>query len=199
MILETKKDLDTMFADIAPIHPLSSIAVEQVEESYITLLQDTLENKGNTWKVEQYLQSIHASDPSFDFRMARNDENGAATAVVWQTGTMRGYFELYGCALHVDFIKQKLNSFEWPYISIVAVDANGSPRCVSEGIACVKRHKAYAFSVKVMLEMAPRRSCDEVLSVFADGMLCSAILEDDGIGLKNAHFFWDSYHLLNFI
>ncbi len=28
-------------------------------------------------------------------------------------------------------------------------------------------------------------------------MLCSAFLEDDGIGLKNTHFFWDSYHLLN--
>ncbi len=128
-ILKTKKDLDMMFADITPICPLSSIAVEQVEELYKTLLWDTLENEENTWNVEQYLQSLHASDPSFDFRMAKNGENGAATAVVWQTGTMRGDFELFGCALHVDFMKRKFYSVEWLYISIIACDANG--RCVA--------------------------------------------------------------------
>ncbi len=105
--------------------------------------------------------------------MARNGENRAATAVVWQTGTMRGDFELYGCALHVGFMKQKLNSFEWPYISIVACDSNGSPRCVAEGIACVERNEAYIFAVKAMLEMAPGRSCDKVLQYFE--MECYAV------------------------
>ncbi len=60
--------------------------------------------------------------------------------MMWQTGTMRADFEIYGCALHVDFMKQKTNSSEWLYISIVALDGNGSPRCVAEGIACVERN-----------------------------------------------------------
>ncbi len=51
---------------------------------------------------------------------------------------MRGDFEFDGCALHLDFMNRKLNSFEWPYTSIVDVDGNGSPRCVAEGIACVE-------------------------------------------------------------
>ncbi len=47
-----------MFADIAPLHLMSSIAVEQAEEIYYTLLRDTLENNWNTWKVEQYLKPL---------------------------------------------------------------------------------------------------------------------------------------------
>ncbi len=69
--------------------------------------------------------------------MAWNMGNGGATAV-WQTGTMRGDFELCGCALHLDFMKRKLNSFIWPYISIVAINGNDGQRCVAEVIACVE-------------------------------------------------------------
>ncbi len=48
-----------------------------------------------------------------------------------------------------------------------------------------------------MLEMAPGRTSDEVLAVFADGTLCSKIMDDDGLGFRNGKFFWDSYHLLH--
>lgn len=48
-----------------------------------------------------------------------------------------------------------------------------------------------------MLEMVPRRSPYDVLFVFANGMLCSAILDDDGIGLKNANLFRDSFHFVH--
>ncbi len=48
-----------------------------------------------------------------------------------------------------------------------------------------------------MLEKAPGQSWKNVFAVIADGILCSDILEDDGIDLSNARFFWDSYHLLN--
>ncbi len=122
---------------------------------YLILLRDTLANDGNTWKVEQYLKTLCKSDPSFDFCMARNGENGAATANLWQTGTMRADF---GCALHVDFMKSKMNCFELLYISIVVVDGNWSSRCVAEGITCVERHEAYIFVIKAMLEKAPGQS-----------------------------------------
>lgn len=70
--------------------------------------------------------------------MTRNGTNGAVTIVVWQTRAMRGDFELHGFSLHLEFMKQKLNSFEWSYTSVVTVDANGSPRCVAEGISLLK-------------------------------------------------------------
>ena len=44
---------------------------------------------------------------------------------------MRADFELYGCTLYIDFMKRQMNSYEWPYISIVAMDSNGSPRVVA--------------------------------------------------------------------
>ncbi len=97
----------------------------------------------------------------------------------------------------MNFMKRKLNSFDWSYISIVAIDANGCPWCVAKGIACVKRHDAYVFAVKAMLEMALGKTSDEVLAVFADGMLCSAILENDVLGFRTAKFLWDSYRLLH--
>lgn len=66
--LKSKKELDTTFTDVAPFCSQSSVAVEQVEEPYHeTWSRDTLENDGNTWKVEQYLQSLCKSHPSIDF------------------------------------------------------------------------------------------------------------------------------------
>ncbi len=48
-----------------------------------------------------------------------------------------------------------------------------------------------------MLEMAPGRTSDKVLAVFANGALCSKIMDDDGLGFKNSKFFWDCYYLLH--
>lgn len=136
--LVTKQSLELMFADQIISRPKSSIAVEQAEELHRSLLKDTMESKGNTWKVEKYLKTVANADDCFDFRIARDADTGSATAVIWQTGTMRADFELYGCALHIDFMKRKLNSYEWPYISLVVIDSNGSPLCAAEGIACVE-------------------------------------------------------------
>ncbi len=76
------------------------------------ILKHTVQNDGNTWKVEKYLILLKLLDPSFYFHMARRGDNGAVTAVVWQMGTMQGDFELYGCVFHVDLMKIKLNLFE---------------------------------------------------------------------------------------
>ncbi len=57
-LLKTKTDFNFMFADIAPLHPMSRVAVKQAQELYCKLLRDTIENDGNTWKVDQYLKSL---------------------------------------------------------------------------------------------------------------------------------------------
>ena len=133
----TEKDLKDMFSDEVIAKPDSSVAIEQAEELYRNLLESTMENNGNTWKVEKYLSSLKKEDECFDFRIGRDSKSGAATIVVWQTGTMRSDFELYGCTLYLDFMKRQMNSYEWPYISIVAMDSNGSPRVVAGKSALV--------------------------------------------------------------
>ena len=190
----TEKDLKLMFDDVVA-KPDSSIAVEQAEELYRNVLRNTLEKGANTRRVDAYLTSLKKADPCFDFRMDRDSGTGAATIVLWQTGTMRADFELYGCALHLDFMKRKMNSYDWPYISVVAMDSNGSPRVVLEGIACTERHDAYVAAVRALLDMSPGRNNEEVLAVFADGALNADILLPENMNLHNDRFIWDSYHL----
>ena len=72
---------------------------------------------------------------------------------------------------------RKLNSYLWPYISVVVVDTNGSPRCALEGIACTERFDAYTFAVKALLDMSAGRKKEDILVVFADGRLYSSILK----------------------
>ncbi len=54
------------------------------------------------------------------------------------------------------------------------------------GVQDALKKELHVSAVKAMLAMAPRRSCNDVFSVFADGISCSDILKDDGIGLINA-------------
>ena len=154
-----------------------------------------MESGCNTWRVHAYLKSLFSNAPCFDYRIGRDEQTGAATIVLWQTGTMRADFELYGCSLHLDFMKRKMNSYDWPYISVVAMDSNGSPRVVAEGIACTERNEAYVAAVKSLLDMSPGRTNEEVLAVFADGALNKNILLPQNMNLPNARFVWDGFHL----
>lgn len=192
----TDADLNKMF-DSVIAKPDSSIAVEQANKLYQDLLRDTMNEDNNSWKVEQYLSKLKQEDECFDYFIGRDNTTGAASIVLWQTGTMRADFELYGCALHVDFMKRRMNCYDWPYISLVVIDANGSPRVAAEGIACTERHDAYVAGVNALLKMSPGRTRDDVLVVFADGALNPDILGPENMNLPNANFVWDSYHLLN--
>ena len=109
-------------------------------------------------KVEKYLESIKQVDECFDSYIARDQQTGCPTMVIWQTGTMRADFEVYGAGLHFDFMKRKMSSYNWPYMSIAVMDANGSPRVAAEGIACTERHEAYVVGVNSALDMTPGRT-----------------------------------------
>ena len=169
--------------------PHANDAVELADDLNRSLLNDAFESSNNSWKAEAYLKKLKESDPCFDYRIARDESTGAPTAIVWQTGTMRADFELYGCQLHLDFMMRKLNSYLWPHISIVVVDANGSPRCALEGLACTDRSEAYAFAVLALLDMSPGRKNGDILVVFADGRLDYTILDAAHMDLPNAKFF----------
>jgi len=88
-----------------------------------------------------------------------------------------------------------MNSYDWPYISVVAMDSNGSPRVVAEGIACTERTAAYVAGIKALLAMSSGRTNKEVLAAFADGALNADVLLPKNMDLPNAKFIWDSFHL----
>ncbi len=64
---------------------------------------------------------------------------------------------------------------------------------VAEGMDCVEWYNACKFVVKAMLEMVPGKMSDEILAVFADGIICSTILDNNALGFRNSKFFWNSY------
>ena len=197
--LVKKSDLDSMFCNQqqGSLKPAANEAVIHANDLYRSMLKDTFASDSNDWKIEHFLQKLKENDDCFDYRIARDDATQVPTAVVWQTGTNRSDYYMYGCQLHLDFMMRKLNSYAWPYISVVVIDANGSPRCALEGIACSERVDAYNFAVNALFDMSPRRSRDDVLVVFADGKLDPTVLLPENMNLPRASFFWDRYHLLN--
>ena len=106
-------------------------------------------------------------------------------------------FELYGCSIFVDFMKRKMNSYDWPYISIVVIDANNSPKYAIEGIACTERHASYVFAVKALLEISPGRTRKDILNLFSDCILDDKITSVGNMNLPNCKFWWDNYHLIS--
>jgi hypothetical protein len=192
-----KTDIDSMFSNQGSLKPAANEAVVHAEELYRSMLKDTFASDSNGWKIEHYLEILKENDDCFDYRVARDGETQVPTAVVWQTGTQRSDFATYGCQLHLDFMMRRLNSYAWPYISVVVIDANGSPRCALEGIACSERVDAYNFAVNALFDMSPQRSRNDVLVVIADGKLEPTVLLPQNMNLPRASFFWDRYHLLN--
>jgi hypothetical protein len=180
-----------MLCDQGSSKPAANDAVTHANNLYRSVLNNTLASSNNSWKVDAYLQKLKDDDDCFNYCIARDAVTGVPTAVVWQTGTNRSDFELYGCQLHLDFMMKRMNSYLWASISVVVVDANGSPRCALEGDACSGRVPAYIFAVKALLEMSPGRTCDKVLAVFADGKLELTVLLSKNMNLPKASFFWD--------
>jgi hypothetical protein len=144
-----------MLCDQGSSKPAANDAVPHANDFYCSVLNNTLASSNNSWKVDEYLQKLKDDDDCFDYRIARDAATRVPTAVVWQTETNQSDFELYGCQLHFDFMMRRMNSYLWPYISVAVVDANGSPMCALEGIACSERVPAYTFSVRALLEMSP--------------------------------------------
>ncbi len=192
-----KSDLESMLCDQGSSKPAANDPVAHANDLYHSVLNNTMASSNNSWKVDAYLQKLKDDDDCFDYPIARDAATGVPTAVVWQTETNWSDFELYGCQLHLDFMMRRMNSYLWPYISVVVVDANGSPRCALEGIACSERVPAYIFAVRALLEMSPGRTRDEVLAIFANGKLEPTVLLPKNMNLPKASFFWDRYHVLN--
>jgi hypothetical protein len=189
--LITDKVLKEMFSDmIAKPGSGESVAVEEANTIFHELLRDTMNDNNNSWQVENYLESLKLKDDTFDYFVGRDDATGAASIVVWQTGCMRADFELYGSAIHVDFMARKLNSYDWPYLSLAVIDANSSPRQFGEGIACTERIDAYIAAIKGLLRTTPGVCPKRIDALFADGIMGPSITSPENLNLPHTHFIW---------
>ncbi len=103
-------DLKVIFK-IVVARPDSTLTFEQTDDIYRSFLKDILQISQNTWKVEQYLQMIHSCNDNCDYKIAWDVDSGCTAMNVWQTGTMRDDFEMYGCTLHLDFMKRQIKSY----------------------------------------------------------------------------------------
>ena len=81
--------------------PTKSFAVEDANLLLKKFMDDTL----NLLDKELKIKLLHMGRWwTFQNRMARIMATGRGTAIIWQTGTIQGDFELCGCSIHVDFI-----------------------------------------------------------------------------------------------
>jgi hypothetical protein len=194
--LITDEVFKEMFSDmIAKPGAGESIAVEETNKIFQQLLRDTMNDNNNSWQVENYLECLKVGDDTFDYFVGRDQATGAASIVVWQTGCMRADFELFGSAIHVDFMARKLNSYDWPYLSLAVIHANGSPRQFGEGKACTERIDAYIAAIKGLLNSTPGIAPEKIDALFADGIMGPSILHLENLNLPNTHFILDCHHL----
>ncbi len=126
----TDEVLKEMFSDmIAKPGTGKSIAVEEANKIFQQLLRDTMNDNTNSWQVENYLESLKLQDDTFDYFIGRDNATGAASIFVWQTGCLRADFELYGSAIHVDFMARKLYAKDDAYNDLLSVSELGE--CIS--------------------------------------------------------------------
>ncbi|KAI2495957.1 hypothetical protein MHU86_18567 [Fragilaria crotonensis] len=171
---------DTPFLDLATKHARE-------------ILQEALSSDENKWKVQVYMEKLASKDVGFSYSIARAAD-GSPTGVVWMTPAMRAAFEAYGECLFLDAMKRQQNSLHWPYIAIVVLDGDKKIFVACESISCAERIETYAWICNFVFTHAPRRPRKDVLMIFSDCFVTSALLQSLGIE-DTCNLGWDAYHL----
>jgi len=141
----------------------------------IELLEDVDELV--TFKLEKMLKSIKEKDKTFLYKMGVNEENDF-TGCCWQTGVMRGNYELYGHYLSLDAMRRELNTHHWCYVACtVRNDVNESQVCI-ECLAIGERKDTYRFMLNALIEFSPGLVPTEVFVVSSDAFLDQAFISE---------------------
>ena len=122
-----------------------------------------------------YLDSLVNCDDGFDYRIGRSVD-GEVTGFVWMTGVMRRDFELFGDLLFVDRLGRPLNDKGWPSITIAMLDDLKKLCIAAEGFTIREQVEAYAWFLRMIVEMAPKRTLADIKRIFADGILAGETL-----------------------
>jgi hypothetical protein len=168
----------------------SEVAVTTVKE----ILRQTMQDTGEIWVVEKFLQNMKSRVDGFDFRIPRDPE-GRPVGVVWMTKEMRRSWLRYGHAIFLDAQKRKMNKLHWAYIGPTVLDSENTIEVACESLMIEESHQSSAFVLNALFEMEPRRSRKSITVIFGDCLVTDSLLPLIGLDKNNTAVFWDHYHL----
>ena len=150
-------------------------------------------NDKTTCTLIQYLELLQKSDDSFDYRtVSDNDEQ--IIGIAYQTGAMRAAFDLFGENISLDAMKKALNTSNYPYFAATVIRDDGMIDIALEAIVHKENIFAYQFLMKSMLDMAHKRTSDQIYVITGDDFINQNMVTND-FDLPNAKFMADYYHL----
>ena len=141
---------------------------------------------------EEFMEKIREMNNDFSYQILRGQ--GEVTGCLWMTATMRKNFELFGSSICVDAMKRDINKMGMPYIAVTMHNEMNRVCVGCEGIVLAEREEAYAALIDFQTKFS-RRKKDNIFAFSADGFLSQAFV--DKIGLTNATFVMDHYHLFH--
>jgi hypothetical protein len=168
----------------------------EIFQQFTELLKEALADRNDLHQITNYLNSLEACDRTFTYRIGYAAD-GTATGFIWQTGVMRKDFELYGDVLFVDRLGQSLNDKGWPLITIAMLDGQRKVCLPCETLAITKSIDSYAWTIRMIHEMAPGRKLSDIKIIFADGIMAGeTLLAKLGID-ATCKLVLDHHHLLS--
>jgi hypothetical protein len=184
--------LSTADLDIEESPEFFTESLRQFQE----LLQEAMLDRNDIQQITTYLNSLAACDPTFTYRIGTSAD-GSITGFVWQTGTMRRDYELFGDVLFVDCLGRPLNDKGWPINTIAMLDGEKKVCLPCEGFTIQESIDGYAWMIQSLASMAPKRSLSEVRLLWGDGILAGeSILSKLGIQ-DTCKVALDHHHLLS--
>ena len=156
--------------------------------------------KDSLFSILDYLELIAQHAKGFSFEKSTSTDSITNSkkellGICWMTATMRRNYELYGDYLCFDMMMRVITTLAWPYTSVALHDEHHKICLALEGFACGEKLDLYAAKIKFLERHAPRRSLDSISIVSADGIMDQSSMET--IGLPNAHFIADRWHLVD--
>jgi hypothetical protein len=172
----------------------TEVGTQKVKE----ILRQTLQDTGEIWVVECFLQNMKRQVQGFDYRIPRNEE-GRPVGVVWMMSEMRRAWLRYGDTIFLDAQKRKMNKLHWAYIGPVVLDNENTIELACESLMIEESHESEAFVLNALFEMEPRRSRKSIRVIFGDCFLTVSLLPLIDLDPKNTAIFWDHYHLYDHV
>jgi hypothetical protein len=164
-------------------------------------MRQIMQDSGEGWKAEAYLRKLKEHTAGFDYRIGYSND-GRPEAIVWITPTMRKSWIRYGATIFLDAMKRKMNSLHWPYIAPVGLDHEKRVVLLCECLCIAEELKKYAFVLKSLEEMEPRRKLKSIRLIYSDCFITDELLTMVGLrrpasmgGNEGTDLIWDSHHL----
>ena len=94
-----------------------------------------IESEESFFTFRDYMKLLHDANEGFEYEIFL-DSSGTCTGYLWHTDIMRNDFDRFGRFVSIDEIKQGLNKFLWPYVSVTMYNETKQVCVGCEGIVC---------------------------------------------------------------